>query len=185
VHIFISTHNHRHRDRFYNRFHIEPSSYCARGAKLSICLSVSRKHYYAPPCTRPFEHYRAIDGCSLVPPNGRYRSLLQCCLRTWHLVIFGQNVGQRSDRRDLVLVDLPVALCIMILDVLKFCRILECRVVPVQMPHPLVKVGIPRSDVSDVALEVLHVDGIKTHDCSVEANVGFRDLRRGEQIRRR
>jgi hypothetical protein len=34
-------------------------------------------------------------------------------------------------------------------------------VVPVELTHPLVQAGVAAADVADVALEVLHVDGVE------------------------
>ena len=36
--------------------------------------------------------------------------------------------------------------------------------------------GVSRSDVTDVALEVLHIDWIEANNGSVEANICFRDV---------
>ena len=46
------------------------------------------------------------------------------------------------------------------LDVDEVGRVLEGRVVPVQVSHPLVQVRVARADVADVAFEMLHVDGL-------------------------
>ena len=58
-------------------------------------------------------------------------------------------------------VNLGVAARIVILDVQEIRRVLEGRVVPVQVAHPRVQVWVARPDVLDVALEVLHVDGLR------------------------
>jgi hypothetical protein len=50
------------------------------------------------------------------------------------------------------------------LDVLKVCRVLERRIVPVQLAHPAVQVRVPITDVADVALEVADVDRVKADD---------------------
>jgi hypothetical protein len=78
-----------------------------------------------------------------------------------------------------------MTLCVMVLDVLKFCRVLERRHVPVQMPHPLVEVWIASADVANVALEVLYVDGIEAHDGGVETDVSFSDGGRRKEVRSR
>lgn len=49
----------------------------------------------------------------------------------------------------------------MVLDVQEIGRVLEGRVVPVQVAHPCVQVWVARPDVLDVALEVLYVDGLR------------------------
>ena len=68
----------------------------------------------------------------------------------------------------------------MLLDVFKLGRVLEGRVVPVQMPHPLVQVIVAAPDISNITFEVLHVDGIEANNGGVETDVSFRDGRRGE-----
>lgn len=52
-------------------------------------------------------------------------------------------MGQRSNRRNRQRVDLGMAPSIMILDVLKLRRVLERRLGPVQVAHPLVNRRIP------------------------------------------
>ena len=76
-----------------------------------------------------------------------------------------------------------MTLCVVILDMLKLRRLLERRYVPVQLPEPLMQCRITRSDIADVALEVLHVDRVEANDGSVEANVCFGDV--GTKIVRR
>jgi len=79
-------------------------------------------------------------------------------------------------------VDLTVTLRIVALDVLKLRCILECGIVPVQMPQPLVNMGIATPDIAEIALEVLHIDRIEAHNGGVEADIGFSDGRRGKEI---
>lgn len=69
-----------------------------------------------------------------------------------------------------------MTLCVVILDMLELRRLLERRYFPVQLPEPLVKCRITRSDITDVALEMLHVDRVEANDGSVEANVCFGDV---------
>lgn len=59
----------------------------------------------------------------------------------------------------------------MVLDVEEVGRVLEraAGVAPVQRPHPLVQRRIPAADVPDVALEVLHVDGVEADEGHVAA----------------
>lgn len=102
-------------------------------------------------------------------------SLHQRCLHTRHFLLLLQNIRQRPNRRNLKLINLPMALGVVLLDVLKLRRVLEGGIVPVQMPHPLVDVGKSTSDIANVALEVLYVNGIEAHDCCIQTNVGFRD----------
>jgi hypothetical protein len=76
-----------------------------------------------------------------------------------------------------------MAFSVMLLDVLKLRRVLEGRVVPVQVPHPLVQGRIPAADVTDVALEVLDVDGVEADQRCEEAHIGFGYVRCGEEVR--
>ena len=78
-----------------------------------------------------------------------------------------------------------MTLCVVLLDVLKLGRILEGRIVPVQMPHPFVKMWVSRPNVTNVALEVLDVYGVEAYNRGVETNIGFCDGRGGEEIWRR
>jgi hypothetical protein len=78
-----------------------------------------------------------------------------------------------------------MALGVVILDMLKLSRILERREVPVQMPHPLVQVGISRPDVANVALEMLHIDGVEAHNRRVQTDICFCDCWRREEVGRR
>ena len=41
---------------------------------------------------------------------------------------------------------------------------------------------VPAANIADVALEVLHVDGVEAYDGGVEADVCFGDVRRGEEV---
>lgn len=69
-----------------------------------------------------------------------------------------------------------MTLRIMRLNMRKLRRIAKRRDIPVQIPQPLMDIRIPRSDVPDVRLEVLHIDGIEADDGRVEAHVGFGDV---------
>ena len=69
-----------------------------------------------------------------------------------------------------------VAFRIMLFDMLKLRRVLERRYVPVQFSQPLMQSRITRSDITDVALEMLHIDGVEANDGCVEANVCFGDV---------
>lgn len=81
-----------------------------------------------------------------------------------------------------------MALGVVLLDVSELCRAAESLVVPVEVAQPpvkhvsignlcglwgvlLVKVWVSAADVTDVALEVLHVDGIEANDCGEETDV--------------
>ena len=69
---------------------------------------------------------------------------------------------------------------IMPLDMLKLRRLSERRNIPVQMPHPLVQIGIPTPDIPDIGLEVLDVDRVEPDYCRVEPDVCFGDMGGGE-----
>lgn len=73
--------------------------------------------------------------------------LLQRSFYTRDLVVLLVDVGQRPNRRDSEWVDLPMALCVVVFDMLELCRLLaeSLRVVPIQMPDPLVEVWVSRS----------------------------------------
>ena len=64
-----------------------------------------------------------------------------------------------------------MALGVVLLDVRELGRAAKGLVVPVQVAHPLVEVGVAAADVADVALEVLHVDGVEADDGRVEAHI--------------
>jgi hypothetical protein len=62
---------------------------------------------------------------------------------------------------------------VVLLNVLKFSRLTERRDVPVQVPQPFVKVRVTTPDVTNVALEVLHIDGVEADDSCEETNICF------------
>lgn len=62
---------------------------------------------------------------------------------------------------------------IMPFDMLELCRLPKGRDIPVQLPQPFVQRRITRSDIADVAFEMLNVDGVETNNGGVETNVGF------------
>ena len=65
----------------------------------------------------------------------------------------------------------------MLLDMLEVGRILECGVVPVKVPHPLVNMRVPITDGPSIALEVTVIDRVEAHDRRVEP-----DVRLGESV---
>lgn len=69
-----------------------------------------------------------------------------------------------------------MAASIMPLDVVKIRGILERRMIPVQIAHPLMQRWIPRSDVPNIALEVLHVDGIEADEGHITWSMSVFDL---------
>ena len=52
----------------------------------------------------------------------------------------------------------------MLLDVLKMRRCPERRHVPIEMPQPFVQSRISRSNVADIAFEMLDVDGVEADE---------------------
>ena len=93
--------------------------------------------------------------------------------RRSNLLILGQNIRHRSHRRDTMRINLPMALRIMLLDMFKLRRLPKRRNIPIQMPQPLVQRRVSRSYVTDVAFEMLDVDGVKADCGCVEADVCF------------
>jgi len=69
-----------------------------------------------------------------------------------------------------------VALGVVTLDVEEVGRVSEGGHVPVEVSHPSMEMRIPRSDVSEVALEVLDVNGIKPNQCNEHSDIEFSDL---------
>jgi hypothetical protein len=68
-----------------------------------------------------------------------------------------------------------MTLRIMGFNMRELSRVPESRVVPIQVPQPLMDIGVTGSDVSDVGLEVLDVDGVEADDSGEEADIGFGD----------
>lgn len=62
------------------------------------------------------------------------------------------------------------------LDMLKLRRPLERIMVPVQVAQPLVHRGVSRANVPDIALEVLHVDGVESHNRHVQSHISLGEL---------
>lgn len=55
-----------------------------------------------------------------------------------------------------------MALGIVVLDVSEFRGVLESWDIPVEVAKPLVDVRVARSDISNIALEVLDIDDLRT-----------------------
>lgn len=70
-----------------------------------------------------------------------------------------------------------MTLGVMILDVLKLSRVFECRHVPVQVAHPLVEVRISGANITNVALEMLHIHRIEANNRGVQTNISLRNSR--------
>lgn len=62
---------------------------------------------------------------------------------------------------------------IMPLDMLKLRRPLKRIMVPVQVAQPLVHRGVSRANIPDIALEVLHVDGVESHNRHVQSDISL------------
>ena len=59
---------------------------------------------------------------------------------------------------------------------LKLSCFLERGYVPVQLSQPLMQCRITRSDITNIALEMLHINWIEANDSSIKANVRFSDI---------
>ena len=92
------------------------------------------------------------------------------------IAVRGQRTPGTGSQESYMGVYLLVALCIMILDMLKLSRLLERRYVPVQLPQPLMQRRITRSNITDVALKMLHIDWIEANDGGIEANICFSEV---------
>ena len=114
-----------------------------------------------------FDTSIAFHSLSLLFANG--------VLHSRHLLPKRQDIGQRPDRRNRKLIDLLVALCVVVADMLKLGRLAKGRHIPVEVAQPGVDGRVAAADVADVALEVLDVDGVEAHDGGVQAHVGFGD----------
>lgn len=68
-----------------------------------------------------------------------------------------------------------MTLGIVLLDVLELGRLAESGDIPVKMPQPFVQRRVSGSDITDVAFEVLDVDGVKADNGGVETDVCLRD----------
>ncbi len=69
-----------------------------------------------------------------------------------------------------------MALRVVILDMRDLGRRIEGISLPIQMTNPLMDGRVPRSDIAEIALEMLHVDGIESDDGGEQSNVGFGDV---------
>lgn len=58
----------------------------------------------------------------------------------------------------------------MLLDMLKACRLLESRNIPIQMLQPPMDIRVPISDCLDVGFEQLFLSQCRNHNCA-EGNV--------------
>lgn len=85
-------------------------------------------------------------------------------MRQWPKWRNGQRVNLRMTPR------------VMPLDVLKLRGILERRLVPVQVTHPLMHGRISRANIANVALEVLDVNGVEANQRDIQPNVRLGDV---------
>jgi hypothetical protein len=69
-----------------------------------------------------------------------------------------------------------MALRVMALDVLELGRVMESWNVPIQVPDPLVKCWVSAPNVSQVALKVLDINGIKSDDGGVQTDICLGDV---------
>ena len=95
----------------------------------------------------------------------------------FNLLLWPQDIRQRSNRRNRMRVDLRVASSIVILNVRKLRRVLERGDIPIEIPDPAMDCGISASDVADVAFEVLDIYGVEANNGGVKTYVGFCDGR--------
>lgn len=93
-----------------------------------------------------------------------------------NFLLLGQNIRQRTYRRDPKRIHLLMALRVVFLDMLELRRVVERRDVPVQVTQPPMDRGISGADVADVGLEVLHVYGVETHDRGVQSDISLGDV---------
>lgn len=61
------------------------------------------------------------------------------------------------------------------LDMLKLSRLTKRRVIPVHRSQPAVDRRVSGTNITDVALEVLDINGIKADDCREKTDIGLGD----------
>lgn len=108
--------------------------------------------------------------------------LSQCMPHGRNFFIIWQNIGKWTKRCDLKPVNLSVALRIVILDMLELRCFPKRSVSPIQVPHPLMQKWVSRSNVANVALEVLNIYWVEANDCGIEADVCFGRSRGREEV---
>lgn len=57
----------------------------------------------------------------------------------------------------------------------KIRRLPESTHIPIQPAHPAMNSRVSRTNIADIALEMLHVDGVKADDGRVESDISFGD----------
>lgn len=63
----------------------------------------------------------------------------------------------------------------MFLDMSKLGRILESRIIPVQIPDPSMNMRVPRTDIPQIGLEMLDIYHVEPHDRGEETDIYFCD----------
>jgi len=98
-----------------------------------------------------------------------------------HTLAQRQDIRYRPKWSDTQWVDLGVRFGVMVLYVQEIGGVLECYVIPVEVPHPCVDGRVTGTDIAKVALEVLDVDGLlfsppqksASHHSYIIERVGF------------
>ena len=91
-------------------------------------------------------------------------TLCPCTFYSSDLLVEPQNIRRWSHWGDLKLVDLPMAFGVVLLDMDELSCLTKSRMVPIQVPQPSMEVWVPRANVTNVAFEVLDVDGVKADE---------------------
>ena len=82
----------------------------------------------------------------------------------------------RPPGRDSLGIHIVVTLAIVLLDMFKVGRVPVLRMPPVHALEPIVQHGILATNHAEVALEVLHVDGVEADQRAVHAHVQLRHV---------
>lgn len=104
-----------------------------------------------------------------------YSSQLLLCSNGSHFFVFRKNIWDRPDRSNSKLIDLLMTLGIVFLNVLKIRRLPERRNIPVKATHPAMNGRVSGANITDVALEVLHVDGVKADNSREKSDIDLGD----------
>lgn len=98
------------------------------------------------------------------------------CLCSGHLLVLGKDIGNRPKGSDTVWVNLLMALSVMELNVLELSSVVESRNIPVELADPAVNGREAGADITQIALEVLHVDRVEADDSSEQSDISLGDL---------
>lgn len=93
-----------------------------------------------------------------------------------NLLIFSQNIRHRSHGRDRKLINLGMTLRIMLFNMLKLRRLLERGNIPIQRSQPAMNSRVSRSDIANIALEMLNVHGIEPDNSRVQSDISLGDV---------